>query len=84
MVTIRKQSPCDVISAPEEKRIELGTLNVNGTNEPIEQKRIALAMSRDPRRNTQMSAALAMQIAEKHPEMSVVYVNTYADRKSVV
>jgi hypothetical protein len=78
MKTIRKLSLCDVRNAPKEKRVELGTLNVNGSDQPILQRSITLAMSRDPRRNTQMSAALAMQIAKDNPAMSVVYVNTYA------
>jgi hypothetical protein len=78
---LRSESICDVINAPKRAHKLLGTLNVSGTNEPIEQHRMTLAMSRDPRRNALQSAALAMQIAERNQDVSVVYFNTYAGRE---
>src|ERR1051325_2129765 len=78
---LRKESICDVINAPKRAHKQLGTLDVNGIEMPVEQHRLTLAMSRDPRRNAQTSAALAMQIAEKNSDVSGVYFNTYAGRE---
>src|SRR5947199_10198599 len=78
---LRKSSICDVINAPKRAHKLLGTLNENGVGVRIEQHRMTLAMSRDPRHNTLTSAALAAQIAENNQELSVVYFNTYAGRE---
>src|SRR4051812_25450668 len=78
---LRKVSVCDVVNAPRREHKVLGTLAVNRSEMPIEQRRMTLAMSRDPRRNAMQSAWLAMQIARQNSDVSVVYVNTYAGRE---
>jgi hypothetical protein len=75
---IRSLSLCEVLNAERPAPHELGRLDVNGVDFRVLQGTISLAMSREPKRNTRVSAALAMQIAERNPEMRVVYLNTYA------
>jgi hypothetical protein len=78
---LRKVSVCDVVNAPRREHRRLGVLHVNGAEMPIEQRRMVLAMSRDPRRNAMQSARLAMQIARGNSDVSVVYFNSYAGRE---